>query len=69
MGLELRGSSTQDTNLKVIIMLAGGSSTHTWPSVGLQPSQTSLRSRVLSVSPARRLESSLNCGPSGHKRA
>ena len=45
--LELRGSSTKDTNLEVISTLAGSSSAHTWPSVGLQPGQASLESRVL----------------------
>lgn len=51
-GLELRESSAQDTNLEVI-MLAGDSSTHAGPSVGLQPGQASLRNLVRSVSPAR----------------
>lgn len=48
-------------------MLAGSSSACAWPSVGLQPGQASLRSLVLPMSPARRLESSLNGGPSGYK--
>lgn len=62
-GLELRGSSAQDTNLEVI-MLAGDSSSHAGPSVGLQPGQASLRKLVRPTSPAERLESSLNGGPS-----
>lgn len=36
--------------------LAGSISAHAQPSVGLQPGQVSLRSPVLPVSPARRLE-------------
>ena len=66
--LVLRGSSTKDTNLEVISTLAAGSSAHARPSVGLQPGQASLGSLVLPTSPARRLESSLNGRPSGHKR-
>lgn len=44
VGLELRGSSSQDTNLEVISSLAGGSSAHAWPSVGLPSGQAALRS-------------------------
>lgn len=54
--------------LEVISALAGGSSAHARPSVGVQSGQASLRSPVLPRSPARRLESSLNGGPSEHKR-
>lgn len=55
------------STLEVISTLAGGSSAHARPSVGLQSGQASLRSLVLPRSPARRLESSLNGGPSEHK--
>lgn len=52
ISLELRERSTEDTNLEVI-MLAGDSSAHAWPSVGLQPGQASLRNLVRPASPAR----------------
>lgn len=65
--LELQGSSTEDSSLEVISMLAGGSSAHAicWPATRAN----SLRSLVLPTSPARRLESSLHSRPRGHKLA
>lgn len=65
--LELQGSSTEDSSLEVISMLAGGSSAYAicWPATRAN----SFRSLVLPVSPARRLESSLHSGPRGHKLA
>ena len=65
--LELQGSSTEDSSLEVISILAGGSSAHAicWPATRAN----SLRSLVLPTSPARRLESSLRSRPRGHKLA
>lgn len=68
MGLELRGSSSQDTNLEVISTLAGGSSAHAWPSVGLQSGQASFRSLVLPGG-WRAASTVGQVNTSGHKRA
>ena len=65
--LELQGSSTDDSSLEVISMLAGGSSACAicWPATRAN----SLRSLIPPTSPARRLGSSLHSRPRGHKLA
>ena len=61
MDLELQGSSTDDSSLEVISMLAGGSSACAicWPATRAN----SLRSLIPPTSPARRLGSSLHSRP------